>query len=88
MTEENASWQKLYKAAMLELDPVALPISIEAARLAIRQALEGLASDGTAEASEKRQALSDALGNLQTLHRLELRPSTPASQQRGPSAER
>ena len=87
MTEENASWQKLYKVAMLELDPVALPSRIEAARLAIRQALEELASDGTAEAAEKRQALADALGNLQTLHRLELRPSMPASQQRRPWAE-
>ncbi len=87
MTEENASWRKLYKAAMLELDSNALPVRIEAARLAIRQAMEGLACDPTVDVAEEKQALVDALANLQTLHRLEMRVSLPATSQRRRSAQ-
>lgn len=85
--ETSTSWQKLYKAAMLELDPTALHGRIEGACIAIREALEALGSDGTTEAKGKRQELTDALHTLQTLHRLELMPPRPVTGHPRPPAE-
>jgi hypothetical protein len=48
----NVSWQELYTAAMLELDPTMLPSRIDVAQAAIRQAMEELTGNhkiGTGE---------------------------------------
>ena len=66
------SWQELYAAAMLELDLAFLSSRIEAAQAAIRQAMKELA--GTPElVNAEMQEMSSALGNLQTLQRVELK---------------
>jgi hypothetical protein len=60
----DPTWQALYRAALVEPDPIKLNGRIEAARRAIRQRLEQLDdSDDTRE----RQQLNDALGALYTL---------------------
>jgi hypothetical protein len=81
----NRSWLESYEAAMLELDLASLPGRIEAAQAGIRQAMKDLA--GTPEcAREEMQAMSSALGNLQTLQRVTLKGSKPA--ELGPSSDR
>lgn len=75
-------WQELYTSAMLELDRACLHGKILAAQEAIQNAMKESGNGGAAGATEERQAMADALRNLQTLQQLELRLSTPAS---GPS---
>jgi hypothetical protein len=68
----NVSWQDLYADAMLELDRVRLQEKIDAAETAIRHSIQELSGRG-ALGAEEIQALSSALGNLQTLQRVEFR---------------
>jgi hypothetical protein len=83
----SVSWQELYTTAMLELDRAALAVKIEAAQAAVLQATEELADNHTPRAGEEKQALADALRNLQTLQRVELRMSTPPVRPGQPQAE-
>jgi hypothetical protein len=69
----NDSWRDLYTAAMLELDHGLLQSRIDAAQVAIRRSMEELMGSCAVGAAEERQALSDALGNLQSLQRVEFR---------------
>jgi len=79
------SWLETYAAAMLELDLATLPGRIEAARSAIRKAMNEL--PGTPEcATAEMQEMSSALGNLQVLQRVALKGSAPAKF--GPSSDR
>jgi len=74
----NVLWRELYAAAMLELDRAQLQSRIEAAQVAIRQAMTELHQSGTGS-REELQALADSLHNLQTLQRVELSVPTPAA---------
>jgi len=69
---ELISWQRLYRDAMLEVDPVSLRSRIDAARVALGQAMD---EPNTNRKLEDKQAMIEALRNLQTLERLELRKS-------------
>ncbi len=77
----NISWEDLYAAAVLELDGANLHGRIEAAQAAIRRAAEELARNPKPGAAGERQALADALRNLQTLRRVEFSASTSAIRQ-------
>lgn len=70
---DNPSWEQMYAAAMLELDHGRLQSRIDAARVAIRRPMEELMGNCAVGAGEEMQALSAALGNLQTLQRVEFR---------------
>ena len=59
----DTTWQALYRAALVETDPIRLNGRIEAAQRSIRQRLEQIESSDTRE----RQQLNDALGALFTL---------------------
>jgi hypothetical protein len=59
----DPTWQALYRAALVEPDPVKLNARIEAARRSIRQRLEQIEDSDARE----RQQLNDALGALFTL---------------------
>jgi hypothetical protein len=83
----NVSWQELYTAAMLELDPTMLPSRIDVAQAAIRQAMEELTGNHKIGTGEETQAMADALRNLRTLQRVEFRTSAPATSQGQPLAE-
>lgn len=85
--DNDVLWKKLYTAAMLELDRASLRNRIDAAQAAIRDALRELANDRSAGALEEMRAMSDALHNLQTLQRLELKTSAPSSDQGQARAE-
>ena len=76
----DGSWQELYAAAMLELDHAKLRIKIDVAEAAIREAREKLAG-GTVGDAEQMQALAAALGNLQTLQRVEFGKPVPVESQ-------
>jgi len=69
---ELISWQELYRDAMLEVDPFSLRRKIDAARAVLGQAME---EPNTNRKLEDKQAMIEALRNLQTLERLELRGS-------------
>ncbi len=57
----DPTWQALYRAALVETDPIKLNGRIEAARQSIRQRLEQIEDSDTRE----RQQLNDALGALE-----------------------
>ena len=59
----DPTWQVLYRAALVEADPIKLNGRIEAARWSIHQRLEQIEDSDTRE----RQQLNDALGALFTL---------------------
>ena len=61
-------WQESYQAAILETDDKKLPYRLQAAKAAIDDRLHELQLDhgGTLE---ERQAISDALGELNVLRR-------------------
>jgi len=60
----DPTWQALYRAALVEPDPIKLNGRIEAARRSIRQRLEQIEDSGD---TRERQHLNDALGALFTL---------------------
>jgi hypothetical protein len=74
LVTKNHSWRELYAAAMLELDLACLPGRIEAAQAAIRQATKELTGTPECVTAETKE-MSSALGNLQTLQRVELKSS-------------
>jgi hypothetical protein len=63
--EQEDDWQKLYQAALLELDPARLPERIDAAYKAIHRFIDA----GHSCNDDQRQALADALANLRVLRR-------------------
>ena len=73
---ENISWKDLYAAAMLELDYANLHDRIEAARAGIQRARKDLSRNPTPGSAEEMHSMADALRNLDTLQRVELRAST------------
>jgi hypothetical protein len=60
----DPTWQALYRAALVESDPVKLSGRIEAARRSIRERLGQIEDSGE---TRERQQLNDALGALFTL---------------------
>jgi len=78
---DDPSWRELYSAAMLELDRVHLQSRIDAAQVAILRSMEELMGNCAVGAAEETQALSAALGNLQTLQRVEFRKPTASGSQ-------
>jgi hypothetical protein len=62
-------WKQLYEAAMIELNPIQLPLRIEIARRAILARQKQLGSS-SAEVTERRQ-LADAMRMLQMLLKIE-----------------
>jgi hypothetical protein len=50
--KNDVLWKELYTAAMLELDPATLRSRIEAAQIAVRNAMQELANDRTVSARE------------------------------------
>jgi excinuclease UvrABC nuclease subunit len=81
------SWRDLYAAAMLELDHASLKGRIKAAQAAIRQAMQRSPNNLTHGAAEEVQDIAAALGNLQSLQRVEFRKSAPACCEGFPPAE-
>jgi hypothetical protein len=73
----NILWYDLYAAAMLELDRDNLHDRIEAARAGIQRARKDLTRNPPPGAAEEMHSMADALRNLDTLQRVELRASTP-----------
>jgi hypothetical protein len=69
--ENNGMWQELYKAAMLELNPVELPKRIEVADAAIRRRNEELRVSYDPSTSSERQEIADALNSLRVLRSIE-----------------
>jgi hypothetical protein len=74
--ETDGCWYDLYAAAMLEFDRAALPGKIEAARAAIRRALQEAAIGRSFGTPSEAPAMSDAMRNLQALQRVELETAT------------
>jgi hypothetical protein len=60
----DPTWQALYRAALVEPDPIRLNARIEAAQWSIRQRLEQIEDSGE---TRERQQLNDALYALFTL---------------------
>jgi hypothetical protein len=73
----NILWYDVYAAAMLELDRDNLHDRIEAARAGIQRARKDLTRNPPPGAAEEMHSMADALRNLDTLQRVELRASTP-----------
>ena len=60
----DPTWQALYRAALVESDPIRLNSHVEAAQRSIRQRLEQIEDSGE---TRERQQLNDALYALFTL---------------------
>jgi hypothetical protein len=60
-------WQNEYPAALLELDPLKLPVLVEAAETAIYKRLQQISTNS--EHSAERQAIENALKRLRVLKR-------------------
>ena len=60
----DPTWQALYRAALVEPDPIRLNSHVEAAQRSIRQRLEQIEDSGE---TRERQQLNDALYALFTL---------------------
>jgi hypothetical protein len=67
------NWQDLYRAALVELDPVELGKKIDLANAAIYQRLSELARNGVRSSDEQR-AMGDALRNLRMIQ--EIKPTS------------
>jgi hypothetical protein len=76
---DYGKWEDLFKAAMLELDPVQLRKKIEAARTAIRRQSEQVRDPNGSSIDEVR-AMSDALQSLRVLEKTELNSPSEANQ--------
>jgi hypothetical protein len=77
---QNAHWQDLYKAAMLELNPLELRIKIAVALEAMRLRDEELRRSPAPSSLEECRAIADAVHSLTVLKKVELRPSSPNSE--------
>jgi hypothetical protein len=79
----DALWQELYKAAMLELDPVKRSEKIEAAPAAIQRRKEELTKeDRGGSCQDEQQALVEALPNLRALHKAGFKSSPQSRMKR------
>jgi hypothetical protein len=74
---QDAHWQDLYKAAMLELNPMELRVKIAVALEAMRVRDEELRQSPQPGSLEECRAIADAVHNLTVLKKVELRPSSP-----------
>jgi hypothetical protein len=74
---QDAHWQDLYKAAMLELNPLELRIKIAVALEAMGIRDEELRQSPEPGYLEERRAIADAVHSLTVLKKVELRPSSP-----------
>jgi hypothetical protein len=77
---EDAHWQDLYKAAMLELNPLELRIKIAVALEAMRLRDEELRRSTEPGSLEECRAIADAVHSLAVLRKVELRPLSPNSE--------
>lgn len=84
---ETIQWQELYRAAMLELDPIKLRQRIEDANEAIQNYREEIKSSNPTGRAEERQQMADALDNLRALLKVEFK-SPSKTTDGGPSNER
>jgi len=75
---QSANWRELYEAALLEVNPADLQKGIELACQAMRQRSDDLARSADPGALEEMRAIADALQNLRTVQRVELRSSIEA----------
>jgi hypothetical protein len=66
----NTSWQELYQAALVEVQPESLRRRIEAAEKAIYQRVEELKQNGAGSGAEL-WAINDALRGLRVLAKTE-----------------
>jgi hypothetical protein len=82
----GAEWQGLYEAAMLELNTAELLDKIAIARAAIRRRSDELMHADCSNSGAERQQLADALANLETLERLELKSRHESGGQTRPNA--
>ena len=70
---QPANWRELYEAALLEVNPPDLQKGIERACQAMRQRSDDLTRFAEPGALEELRAIADALQNLRTVQRVELR---------------
>jgi hypothetical protein len=77
---QDAHWQDLYKAAMLELNPLELRIKIAVALEAMRVRDEELRQSPEPGSLEECRAIADAVHSLTVLKRVELRPASANSE--------
>ncbi|SRR5260221_6892477 len=75
-------WQELYKAAMLELDPVKRGHRIEAVHAATQRRKEELTKKDRGGSCQDEQQALEALANVRALHRVEFKSSTQSSTKR------
>jgi hypothetical protein len=75
MNTNTFDWHGLYEAAMLELDRAALRSRIAIARTVIVERMESLSTLDYSVSSQERQAITDALNNLEALERVEFKGS-------------
>ena len=70
---QDAHWNVMYKAAMLELNPARLRASIDLARSAMQRRIEELKPAGTQHTGNcaEMQEIMDAQNSLRTLERFE-----------------
>jgi hypothetical protein len=61
-------WQRFYEAAVVETNPLRLPVLIQSARAAIDARIQQLVQDHQGTADE-RQAISDAIAGLDLLRK-------------------
>jgi hypothetical protein len=85
---KDVLWRELYKAAILELDAVALHKRIEAAHAAIQQRLSELQGNYDGNSGEEQPEMVDALNNLRAVQKIEFRLSSePRRSKREPTSE-
>jgi hypothetical protein len=73
---QPANWRELYEAALLEVNPADLQKGIELACQAMRQRSDDLTRSSQPGALDELRAIADALQNLRTVQRVELRSSS------------
>ena len=76
---QPANWRELYEAALLEVNPTDLQKGIELACQAMRGRSDDLTRSSEPGALEELRAIADALQNLRTVQRVELRSSIEAA---------
>jgi hypothetical protein len=75
---QSAKWRELYEAALLEVNPVDLPKRIELACEAMRQRSDELTYAAGPDGLQELRTIDDALQNLRSVQRVELRSSMDA----------
>jgi hypothetical protein len=90
MTTQNLPWQKLFTAAMLEIEPSQLGAKIKAAMAAIEQRQRALTLKPQEEEIDEVRQLRDAVLTLRSLEKMELGSCTlpklqPEKSSEGPS---